>query len=233
MKRFINYAHRGASQYAPENTFLAFYTGLFMGANGIETDVQKTKDGVLVLFHDDTLDRVTGKSGSIADYTYEELKEFSVVKDEYFDKIVKFEDFLKKFSFRDIAFAIELKDEGYEKEVANLIYKYYIEENTVVTSFKFDCLNKIREYAPDIKTGFLTKKEDDETFKKMKEAKIFEYCPQAQMITKEKVEKWHKMGFNVRAWGVYDEALMKKAYDAGVDGMTVNFPDKLSAYMNK
>ena len=51
----INYAHRGASEYAPENTMSSFYLGLTMKANGIETDVQKTKDGKLVLFHDDTL----------------------------------------------------------------------------------------------------------------------------------------------------------------------------------
>ena len=45
----INYAHRGASEYAPENTLSAFYLGLLQGANGIETDVQRTKDGQLVL----------------------------------------------------------------------------------------------------------------------------------------------------------------------------------------
>jgi hypothetical protein len=69
---FVNYAHRGASTYAPENTFLAFYTGIYMGANGIETDVKMTKDGVLVLFHDSTVTRLTGAEGSVSDYTLEE-----------------------------------------------------------------------------------------------------------------------------------------------------------------
>ena len=58
-KSFINYAHRGASEYLPENTLLSFYTGVFMQANGIETDVRRTKDGVLVLFHDNTRPHVT------------------------------------------------------------------------------------------------------------------------------------------------------------------------------
>ena len=75
MQNFVNYAHRGASEYLPENTLLAFYTGIYMGANGIETDVQRTRDGVLVLFHDDTLQRVTGQSGCIADYTFEQLQQ--------------------------------------------------------------------------------------------------------------------------------------------------------------
>jgi len=51
------------------------------------------------------------------------------------------------------------------------------------------------------------------------------------MTNKEIVSKWHKMGFNVRAWGVYNEDLMKQAYEAGCDGMTVNFPDKLTNYI--
>lgn len=232
-KTFINYAHRGASEYAPENTLLSFYTGIFMGANGIETDVQKTKDGILVLFHDDTLERVTGQSGKIADYTYSELLKFDVKKNEFTDKIVKLEDFLKKFAFRDITLAIELKFTGYEKEVAELIEKYNIAEKCVITSFEFECLEKMHAVAPSLKTGYLTRKEDEETFNKMKNASVDEYCPEAQMLTKEKVEKWHNMGFNVRAWGVYNEDLMKLAYDSGVDGMTVNFPDKLCAYINK
>lgn len=66
----VNYAHRGASEYAPENTLSSFYLGLLQGANGIETDVQRTKDGVLVLFHDDTLDRVTDGRGIISDYNF-------------------------------------------------------------------------------------------------------------------------------------------------------------------
>ena len=84
MDSFINYAHRGASEYLPENTMFAFYTGIYMGANGIETDIQRTKDGILVLFHDDTLTRVTGESGSIGDYTLAELQNFSVRKNGFF-----------------------------------------------------------------------------------------------------------------------------------------------------
>ena len=74
----INYAHRGASEYAPENTFSSFYLGLLQGANGIETDVQKTKDGVLVLFHDGTLDRVSDHCGKLSEFTLEELRRVKI-----------------------------------------------------------------------------------------------------------------------------------------------------------
>ena len=56
-------------------------------------------------------------------------------------------------------------------------------------------------------------------------------CPQAKYLTPEQVAAWHGMGYNVRAWGVTDFTLMKNAYDFGVDGMTVNFPDQLIRYM--
>jgi glycerophosphoryl diester phosphodiesterase len=145
---FVNYAHRGASEYLPENTMLAFYTGIYMGANGIETDVQRTKDGTLVLFHDDTLMRVTGQSGSVGDYTFEELQAFDVSKNGFTDKITAFEDFLKHFSHRDITFAIELKGAGVEKDTADLLRKYGLQKKAVVTSFAFEYLRTFRQYAP-------------------------------------------------------------------------------------
>lgn len=226
---FVNYAHRGASEYAPENTMMAFYLGLYMGANGIETDVQKTKDGVLVLFHDDELARVTGQQGAIADYTYEELFAFDVQKDGLTDKIVRFEDFLAAFSHRDITFAIELKKKGLEREVAELIYKYGIEKKCVVTSFKYDALLAMKECAPRLALGFLTPEVTDELLCKMQNDGIGEICPKATKISGADVWKWQRLGFNVRAWGVSDETVMKKAYSDGVNGMTCNFPDKLEA----
>ncbi len=228
---FVNYAHRGASEYAPENTMLAFHLGLFMGANGIETDVQKTKDGVLVLFHDDTLERVTGEAGSIEDYTYAELLEFRVKKGDLEDRIPTLEAFLQTFGWRDLTLAIEIKQPGIEKEVADMILKYDLGSNVMVTSFKLDCLKAIRAYAPILRTGCLKGDFTDAEVQEMLELGIEELCPRAVNVTAEKVAKWHHLGFNVRAWGVANEDLMKKVYDALADGCTVNFPDKLTAYM--
>ena len=70
------WAHRGASGYAPENTLDAFRKAVEMGADGIELDVQMTKDGELVVIHDETIDRVSNGKGWVKDYTYEELKKF-------------------------------------------------------------------------------------------------------------------------------------------------------------
>ena len=67
----------------------------------------------------------------------------------------------------------------------------------------------------------------------MKDIWADEICPNAANLTLDKIDRWHKFGFRVRAWGVSDEELMMKAYDMGVDGMTVNFPDKLHEYILK
>ena len=70
---FVNYAHRGASAYAPDSTMAAFDLGLAMKANGIETDLQKTKDGRIVLFHNEALDGRSSGTGKLAEHTYEDL----------------------------------------------------------------------------------------------------------------------------------------------------------------
>ncbi len=228
---FVNYAHRGASHYCPENTMLSFYTGVYMGANGIETDVQKTKDGVLVLFHDNTLEAKTGVRGCVADYTFEELKKQKIRKGEYVDSIASFEDFLSHFCEFDLTFAIELKVEHIEKEVAELIRKYGMTNKVVITSFGFSNLERMHAVASDFRLGYLTSKVGDGLAEKMKENGISELCPKSSLITAELVETWHNDGFSVRAWGIKDLDDMKRVYDLGADGMTVNYPDKLVEYI--
>ena len=230
-EQFVNYAHRGASTYCPENTMMAFYTGLYMGAKGIETDVQMTKDGVAVLFHDSTVDRVTDGNGNLCDYTYAQLQELNVINGELRDKIPTLDDFLSHFGNQDITFAIELKGEGTEQITADLIRKYGVEHKCVVTSFRFAYLEKIHEIAPKLKLGWLVKEVTDEKLAEMKRIGCDELCPRADLITPETVNRWHREGFRVRAWGVKDEELMRWVYDSGADGMTVNFPDKLTAYI--
>lgn len=231
MKKFINYAHRGAPSYCPENTLMSFYTGVYMGANGIETDVQVTKDGVLVLFHDDALDRVTGEKGAIIDYTYSELQNFWVYNGKLKDKIITLEEFFVKFKDFDLTFAIELKAKNVHKQTADLINKYNLIKKVIVTSFDYESIKNIKEYSPNLRIGYLTSLVDSEVIDKLKAINAYEICPESKIITLENVNKWKSLGFNVRAWGVYDEEIMKSVYKAGVDGMTVNFPDKLTQYI--
>ena len=104
----INYAHRGASEYAPENTMASFYLALELGANGIETDVRETSDGVLVLFHDETMLRLTGEDLRICEMTYDQIyeKDLGSHKSSKYknEKVVLLEDFLRYFCAKNIIF---------------------------------------------------------------------------------------------------------------------------------
>ena len=142
-----------------------------------------------------------------------------------------FEEFLQKFAFRDLTFAIEIKQAGIEPQIADMIRKYEIGDKCVVTSFMFDSIRAIKEYAPELTIGYLKKDVTDETIAALKAIGGEEICPLAKEVTAEKVEQWHKEGMNVRAWGVVNEELMRKVYDCKADGMTVNFPDKLTEYI--
>lgn len=226
----INYAHRGASEYAPENTISSFYLGLLQGANGIETDVQKTKDGVLVLFHDDTLDRVSNKQGKLSDYTRDELKDIKIYGScttGFYDRIVTLREFLERFSQYDINFAIELKGADVEKETLEMVKEFGIMKKTTFTSFCYEYIKKIKELDSSARVGWLTSSVDDEAIKCLLEIGGEEIAPKAELVTEELIKKWKKAGLGVRAWGVFDITLMKKMCALGVDGMTVNFPDRL------
>lgn len=230
---FVNYAHRGASQYFPENTLSAFYAGLRMGANGIETDIHKTKDGVLVLFHDDELDRATDGTGLLTDYTYEELLRFRVHNPagDRVDCIVTLEDFLKYFSFRDLTFAIELKQDHVEKETIDMLERFGMREKTILTSFNYESIKNAKAYNPNYRVGYLYEPDEKEPVEKLRAIGGEELCPLAELVTQKSVEEFHAMGFSVRPWGIYNADIMKEMCSCGVEGMTVNFPDVLTEYL--
>ena len=232
-RKFVVYAHRGASEYAPENTMSSFYLGLHMGANGIETDIRKTKDGVLVLFHDKTLERVMDREGQVEDLTYDELTRIPVLhpSSDKKDYIVRLEDFLRYIGAQDITLALELKAPDIERDTYEMIKKFNLEDKVIVTSFQLEYLIRFKEICSDINLGYLTQDFDNELLDKMREVGIGQLCPAGANLTPEKVASWHNAGFNVRAWGIKNVEIMKHAYDSGVDGMTVNFPDRLIEYI--
>ncbi len=232
----INYAHRGASEYAPENTLSSFYLGMLQGANGIETDVQRTKDGILVLFHDDTLDRVSDGFGKLSDYTLEELRKLKIYGNNttgFYDRIVTLREFLDKFSRYSIQFAIELKGEGVEEDTLNMIKEFNILSKTTFTSFNFDYINNIKKLNFKARVGWLVEEATDENMKRLLDIGGEEIAPKAVCITDELMRKAAAVKLGVRAWGVSNVSIMKKLCMLNVDGMTVNFPDRLFQFLHQ
>jgi glycerophosphoryl diester phosphodiesterase len=92
-------------------------------------------------------------------------------------------------------------------------------------------LEEIRAYAPELPTGWLVVEVSDATIAQAQAMGVTQLCPRANTVTPELVRRLHAEGFVARAWGVTTEALMQQVIQAGADGMTVNFPDKLIAYV--
>ncbi|MFC1899190.1 glycerophosphodiester phosphodiesterase [Chloroflexota bacterium] len=231
---FMNLAHRGASAYAPENTLAAFYMGVEMGANGIETDLQKTKDGVIFLFHDDKIDNKTNGKGYPEEHTWAELEQLdagSWLSPKYKgERLITFTEFLHFFGRKDLLFAIELKarfttDEI--KKILKMIDSYDMKDRVTITSFIFDNLTDTRRMDKNIAIGYLLWEFDAGNIKQLKEIDAQQICPYAEILTPENVALAKESGLVVRAWGVKNTELMQHGLDCGVDGMTLNFPDKL------
>ncbi len=230
--RIVNYAHRGASEYYPENTLRSFYAGLEMGADGIETDLQRSKDGVLVLHHDDTLERIAGVSGAVSDYTYAELLEmdFGRFKGEKFvgERIVRLDTFLTHFGRRGLTLALEIKQTGIEQDCLNCVNGLKCRDDVIFTSFIWESVCAMRKLDPSIRLGYLTREINTETLDLLSAHSIQQICPQLSRVTKESMALAVKRGFSVRFWCVTNTELMQRAIELGGDGMTVNFPDKLA-----
>ena len=165
MDKFKNvyYAHRGLhgkhdifDDAAPENSLKAFARAVELGF-GIELDVRQTKDGEIVVFHDDTLNRVVGKEGRVSDMTYTELKDMTLSGTD--EKIPLFTEVLSLVSGR-IPLLVEIKDDGYGKatvEKTMKILEGYSGE-FIVESFNPLLLGSVKKYSPKVLRGFLCDK---------------------------------------------------------------------------
>lgn len=234
----INLAHRGASAYAPENTFASFYKAVELKADGIEFDLRSTKDGKIIIFHDPDLSRTTNGKGNVKDYNLEELLELdagSWFSNEYKgERIVEFESFLFYFGRRDLRFAVELKDDGLQDNVSFLIKKYDIQDRTIISSFNLDYLIKTREVLEGVIYTWLVREINKRIIDIAREAKIDQIAPPASLVNKEVIDDLRNNGFeHVRVWSVKDISLMKKMIDVGVDSMTVNWPDLLNKELGR
>ena len=160
------FAHRGVSGEAPENTLAAFKAAAESGAHGIELDVQLTKDGQIVVIHDETIDRTTNGTGYVKDLTWEQLRTYDAGS--WFHPSFKGESIPSLEEVLDVVTAhhdsmiinIELKNDlidypQLEEKVLELLNEKGMKEQTIISSFNPSSLKKVRELDPDIETGFL------------------------------------------------------------------------------
>jgi glycerophosphoryl diester phosphodiesterase len=235
---FMVIAHRGASSYAPENTLAAFDLALDLGCRHLELDVDLTRDGHIIVMHDDTVDRTTNGTGPVGSHTLAELRALDAGA--WFgaqfagERIPTYAEVLERYQGR-VHLHTELKGRAAHlaSGTADLMRQYGMVEHVTVTSFQQPRLAEIRAYAPELPTGWLVSEVSDATIAQARGLGLTQICPRANTVTPALVRRLHVEGFVVRAWGVADEALMRQVVEAGADGMTVNFPDKLLVYLKR
>jgi glycerophosphoryl diester phosphodiesterase len=237
MKKHVQViGHRGACEYAPENTMPSFDLAYDLGVESIETDVRVTKDGTLVLFHDSNMARTSNGIGTIEEHTYQELMQLdfgSWFSKKFEDtKIVRLSEFLNKYGNK-IHLNLEIKSPDIERIVLNELNEVGLDyTNYVITAFELNKLKKVKELDPKVSTGFLFGGSfDKEKVDLCSDKRIGHTCPNAADMNAETVEYAHDRGLFVRAWGVADLDLMRHVVKCGGDGMTINFPDKLIEFL--
>jgi glycerophosphoryl diester phosphodiesterase len=222
--------HRGAAGLAPENTFAGFDLALAMGVDGLETDVQRTKDGKLVLFHDDRLHKTTNGTGVLQETSWQELQQLDAGS--WFDakyvgeRIPLLVEALKRYGTHT-QFDLEVKQFGIAVEVLSMVEHLQLLDRVTFTSQDFPTLCTIKQKNPLARVGYITADVSEEKVTSVVEARIQVLCPRAENITRQLVEYWHSLELFVRACGKRNTELMRNAISAGVDGMTFDFPDVL------
>lgn len=240
-------AHRGDSRNYPENTLPAFESAVRMGIDVVETDIHLTKDGVLVIWHDPTLERNTDGRGRIEAHTLEELRRF--------DAGYTFtQDGGKTFPFRgkgvrictlaealehcpEQRFNIDLKTKCPEivDEFIKVIREHDAVDRVVGASFHLSNLKRLRRLAPDFLTSVTTAevvpllfRQKTHTLPKAFKRKIIFQIPMAagpvKVVTPAFVKAMHQRGAVVMVWTINDEETMRRLFEMGVDSVMTDDP---------
>ncbi|MFG7943894.1 glycerophosphodiester phosphodiesterase [Streptomyces cacaoi] len=243
-------AHRGASGYAPENTLAAVDKAHSMGIDWVETDVQRTKDGELIVMHDTTLSRTTDveqrfpdrSPWKVSDFTLKEIR--SLDAGGWFDsrykgeKVPTLDQFLDRVDHNRQRLLLELKSPelypGIERQtLRELGSEGWLgrshRSKLIVQSFNADAVKRVHHYRSEVKTGFLgtPKPEELNSYARFADQINPSYQDVSESYVKavHAVRGPHHRPLEVFTWTVNDAATARKVTDAGVDGIISNKPD--------
>jgi glycerophosphoryl diester phosphodiesterase len=248
--RFLDvHGHRGAAGLAPENTLAAFRKAIELGVDALEMDLHVTRDGELVVIHDETLDRTTDVRGSIADLTLEEVKRAdagarfaSAFRGERVPTLRQVIELVKTSGKTQIRLDLEMKfhpdhpgqPEDFEQRVLELLRQTDFIARVNIISFYHPCLTKIRALESKIRTGLLVggRQAPKDPVGLIRQYQADYYSPGFRLVTAEAVAALHKAGIPIVPWTVNEEADMRRLMALGIgtiqgDGIVTDFPDRL------
>ncbi len=246
-------AHRGASAFAPENTFAAFQKAIDDGADGIEFDVRLAKDGVPVVFHDSTLQRLAKIKNCVSDLTAEELNAIDVGNwfnhafpgkaDEKFaaetiPPLAKLFDFLRDYKG---SIYVELKGKesampALASAVGDLIRQTKLLPNIIVKSFNLEAVKIAKQILPEVKTAALFEPKILTILRKKRlildearQCHADEISLHYSLATKKFVRQARENNFPTVIWTADSPLWVKRALDYGISAIITNYPARLLA----
>lgn len=229
-----NFAHRGFSGKYPENTMLAFEKAIAEGVDGIELDVQLTKDGEVVIIHDETIDRTTNGKGYVVEYTYEELSKFDAsyvyTGKMGFNKIPTLREYFELVKDLDIVTNIELKTGineylGIEEKVWDMIKEFGLQDRIIISSFNHFSVMRMKKLAPEMKYGFLSEDWIIDAGKYTHSHGVQCYHPRFNNLIPEVIDELKSYGLEINTWTVNKEEDMRYLISHGIDAIIGNYPD--------
>ncbi len=225
---FLLIGHRGTRYQYDENTLEAFKIAINKGANYIEIDIRRSKDGKLVVIHDETINRTTNGSGKVKDLIYIEISKANTIGSK--SKIPLLEEVL--YAFRDKTyFMLELKENGISEQILKIISQKRLINSCVISSRDLGELLRIKKKHPYIQICYnitKAKSPDLETFLGLSSLEINRIKPDLISLSSERISskfinKCHENQILVLAWNFIDhenpKSIMKKLIDMNIDGI--------------
>jgi glycerophosphoryl diester phosphodiesterase len=224
-------AHRGASAYAPENTLAACELAVQMGADMIELDVQRTSDGELVVFHDDTTERWDGKKRLVGMCSLSELLTLDIGG----ERVATLAEVFELTRRTGIALNVELKQPDIVAPSVQMIHEFGIAKKVIISSFYQAALAELFRTAPHIERGYLmgtdtyrfdVRARELWPFLALKRVEAHAWHPYFDLPAIEQIIPLvRKAGYAVNVWTVDDPAIMRHMIELGATGIITNKPD--------
>lgn len=227
------YAHRGASAYRTENTMSAIELAIEQGADGIEIDVHLTRDGVVAVHHDETVERVFDGEGALKDLGYDELRRLRArnAPQDALAYVPTLDEVLARCASENITLNVELKTNiepypGIERAVIDAVARTGMRERVLYSSFNHQTLMVLRAIDPKARIGLLYSCIMVSPWRYALDVGANAIHPAKNSLTiPGLVRQCRENGVMVNVWTIDDPQLMRFCLDEGVDGIITNTPD--------
>ncbi|KZX64668.1 glycerophosphodiester phosphodiesterase [Stutzerimonas frequens] len=226
------YGHRGAKGEAPENTLASFEQCLQHGVRRCELDLHLSRDGELMVIHDPTLKRTTGRRGKVAQHDAEELVKYDARQGGPGWKtpcpIPRLSELFEKCDFEH--WQLEVKSASRDRAartvlaIKALAERYQLKERITVTSSSREVLRALNRLAPEISRGLVAEYNWLDPLKVARQYGCDLLALKWTLCTPERLEKAKKQGLHVSMWTVNEPALMRRLADFGVDSLITDYP---------